>query len=163
MKRLAYICAAGIVLAMMATGCAGGGEDPVIDDPDGDLDATDIWDPGDRPDASCFEGDCVDDVALTCDDSPCVRGICDDSSGQVQCRCYEGYAGELCNECAPGFQAQGLLCVKLDACSDNHCVFGTCRQIGDEPVCDCFEGYAGEFCDRCDQGYHAQDLRCVPD
>src|SRR5690606_29821246 len=34
----------------------------------------------------------------------CVHGACDDSSGTALCACEAGYAGALCDACAPGYQ-----------------------------------------------------------
>lgn len=34
----------------------------------------------------------------------CVHGACDDSSGTALCACEAGYAGPLCDACAPGYQ-----------------------------------------------------------
>jgi len=131
---------------------------------DGDRDLADLWDAGERPDTACAEGDCTDETASeTCALSPCVRGYCDDATGQVVCDCQEGYAGRLCDQCAEGYEPKGLVCVKPGACASDPCVFGACYDVAGEVLCQCQEGYAGMLCDQCAQGYHAKDLHCVAD
>ena len=53
--------------------------------------------------------------------------------------CIEGWQGELCDECAPGFG--GDMCTKGGAAVAN----------GDEEQC--LEGWAGEDCDECAPGF----------
>ena len=157
--------------ALAACGCGGSGDDgrPFGDyDLDweiGDMEEAAMWIPPDEDQAGCANGygygpDCAPVPGqLDCSQDPCAFGVCIGGS----CECWEGYAGVLCDECADGFVAVKLRCVRVDACSDFKCLYGRCIVINGRPVCECDEGYVGTVCDRCADGYHEQDLHCVPD
>ena len=76
-----------------------------------------------------------------------------------ECICHEGYHGDSCSMCAPGYDwmvddSKVLKCMlDLNGCMD--CVHGNCRRgSGDSPgICECYTGYAGEGCTSCAQGY----------
>ena len=157
----------------VATLSACGGD--TVDDP-GPTDVTPgFWDPGQKPATSCagygsggayggeYGGATCSDVVVVCTEQPCVRGQCvtDVETGDA-CQCDAGYAGTLCDACAPGFVADGLVCVRAsDACAEAPCVFGTCIADGPDFTCDCDAGYQGDVCDSCAPGYHADGLSCA--
>ncbi len=167
MKYLGVVLA--LLLGLLWGACAG---DPTADadagwEFDGDWRPPDYWEPGDKPAGGCVAdgGDgCSQAGGLDCADDPCIHGLClevEDSSDY--CQCHPGYAGLLCDSCAPGFEAEGLTCVAVDLCGDAPCVHGTCRVDGADETCDCDSGYTGEYCDRCAPGYHVEGTQCVSD
>ncbi len=111
------------------------------------------------------EGDeCV--VDRVCDVGTCSgRGDCDDSTGIAVCTCDDGYAGEHCTECAPGYhQVDQDGCVKDQVCLDNTCTgHGDCDDSTGVVVCTCNRGYAGEFCETCEAGFHDEGDQCIWD
>jgi hypothetical protein len=158
---------AGLTVAM--AGCGDGGiedVDTLASDDSGT--GTDIveWDPGNGG-TGCggygygYGPDCVPDGALDCTQDPCIFGSCEVISNVGTCVCLEGYAGRICGECAEGWVARGLRCVRMDACDGFPCAFGTCRIVNTQPFCDCNTGYTGDHCDVCAEGFMAKDLRCV--
>ena len=62
--------------------------------------------------------------------------------------CMEGYAGDLCGECAHGYSGSDceVVCETGTTCGEN----GRC---GGDGECVCEAGYAGEMCDECVTGY----------
>ncbi len=108
-----------------------------------------------------FDGEaCITDPCLG---APCVFGTCHPDGRNAICDCDPGYAGALCDVCAPGYRVEGLTCVEGSPCQDDPCVYGVCHDEGGKPVCDCEPGYTGAICDDCAPGYHADNLRCVSD
>ena len=65
--------------------------------------------------------DCVPDAP--CDSDPCVHGQCRVEADSEVCDCDAGYAGFLCDACAPGYLPEGLVCVPDtgDPCLPNPC------------------------------------------
>ncbi|HNZ03002.1 MAG TPA: hypothetical protein PKK50_02550 [Myxococcota bacterium] len=124
------------------------------------------WDPG-NPGTECggygygYGPDCVPEGALDCTQDPCIFGNCVLVSGVGTCVCLEGYDGRICGECAEGWVARGLRCVRLDVCDGYTCAFGTCRILNTQPFCDCDIGYTGDHCDVCADGFVPMNLRCV--
>lgn len=161
-----------LALATVASGLFGCGDGgPGIDDVEMDDDsgtATDVveWDPG-SGETGCggygygYGSDCVPEGSLDCTQDPCIFGSCEVVAGAGTCVCLEGYDGRICGECAQGWVARGLRCVRLDACHGFPCAFGTCRIVNTQPFCDCNTGYTGDHCDACAEGFMAKNLRCV--
>lgn len=61
----------------------------------------------------CEEGWTGDDCqrpASLCDPSPCVNGACMEDADTFMCLCQERFGGELCDECAPGFDNFENMC-----------------------------------------------------
>lgn len=175
-QRLVASCLGWAVLAcllaglpMVAVGCGDGGDDGLDTwtsvDP-GTVTDTVVWDPG-NPGTGCggygygYGPDCVPEGALDCTQDPCIFGACEVVAGVGTCICLEGYAGRICGECAEGWVARGLRCVRMDACDGFPCAFGTCRILNTQPFCDCNIGYTGDHCDVCAEGFVASNLRCV--
>jgi hypothetical protein len=139
----------------------------------------DLWDPGPEPGGNCgygsgsgsggepgygatYGGNCSPAV-VSCATPSCVHGTCLSSDGGTDaCICDLGYAGLLCDSCAPGYTAQGLTCVAADPCAAAPCVYGTCYPQAGGFYCECQTGYAGTLCDGCAPGYHVDNLQCVP-
>lgn len=170
MTRRPWMRTAWMVLLMpLMVGCGGdgapAGTDAWTPDPGTGRDST-VWDPG-TPSQECggygygYGPDCVPPGALDCTQDPCIFGTCEVVGGAGTCICLEGYAGRICGECAEGWVARGLRCVRLDACDGFPCAFGTCRILNEQPFCDCDTGYTGDHCDACADGSEAKDLRCV--
>jgi CubicO group peptidase (beta-lactamase class C family) len=104
------------------------------------------------PDASCDELDCGD------------HGRCIEGEGLALCDCDDGYVGEACTGCAPGYEAQRGGCALTASCDRDQCSGrGTCVQGRDGLQCECQAGVAGPRCTHCADGFHAEGARCVRD
>lgn len=100
--------------------------------------------------------DCVEDEVCLAD-SCNMHGTCSTPSGVIECSCDTGWAGALCDECAPDYVGDDC---HRDWCADNDCGdHGDCMN----EVCECDTGYAGIICDTCDTGYHDEGGVCVLD
>lgn len=95
-------------------------------------------------------GSCVIQVCAGVDCGE--HGTCADRDGSPVCLCDEGWTGEACDACAPGYQLDYNQCV-LDACLGVECGHGECTAVTGVPLCLCETGYAGESCDVCADGY----------
>ena len=151
----------------LPTSCAGHGE---CDDEGGDVtcECDSGFDPATNC-ATCLEGyhrsgeSCVEDE--TCDDHGCSgHGTCDASTGVAICTCDDGYRGDECDECYPGYHDQDDgTCVRDDRCLDTSCAgHGSCDDDGGEVICTCFEGYAPPACVECTDDYHHEGSSCEP-
>ncbi len=103
------------------------------------------------------DGHCRPDCAqadLTCS----ARQVCDDASGEAQCACVLGYAGDGCLDCAPGWQDNAgtgecrIGCELADIACGPH---GRCSDATGYIGCACDPGYAGNRCQLC--ANHWQD------
>ncbi len=93
----------------------------------------------------------------TCQADSCSgHGTCDDSGGTIACECNEGYAGDICDSCAAGYQDYGDGdCLPSDPCAaDTDCV-------AQNRVCTNDLGSA--VCGDCLAGYHDEAGVCVAD
>lgn len=137
-------------------------------------------DPANAPDCACDEGyagaacdDCADGYVrdglrcvldASCDQDPCgEHGTCRPDGPGVACDCDEGWAGNLCDDCAEGFHDEGGDCKPDSPCNPDPCVHASkCAEVDGRAACTCLEGYAGDLCDECADGYVADGLACVP-
>lgn len=83
-----------------------------------------------------------------------------DAGPQGPTECPDGYVGEACDRCAPGYQdgnADGICSLACDATGElaPQCGHGRCfiDPELDARACACETGYVGEACDQCDTGY----------
>ena len=84
-----------------------------------------------------------------------TNGVCDDSAGTAACACDTGYAGALCDSCAPGYQDNNADGICLATCIE---LGWTCSGAG---ICDDSTGVAECICDA---GYISDDLgNCIED
>ena len=107
--------------------------------------------------------DCVEDEVCQ-PDSCSGHGTCSTPSGVIECACDAGYAGDICNECAPGYHLEGQNCVEDEVCQPDSCSgHGTCSTPSGVIECACDAGYAGDICNECAAGYHLEGQECVAD
>ena len=123
---------------------------------------------------------CADDWQDNDDDGVCEpgcgvavidcgdHGFCIDSSGQVECRCATGHAGETCDECAEGYQdndEDGACQLGCDLFGGACGVHGHCDDSTGAAICVCDEGHTGDDCLTCADGYqdNDDDGACRPD
>ena len=97
------------------------------------------------------DNDGIGDACDLCYDDTCSgHGQCDNSDGS--CDCNDTYAGDACDQCAPGFAG-------YPDCSDDPCVPDPCNGHGQcnsaDGTCACNTGFTGEICNACDEGYIA--------
>lgn len=121
------------------------GDDGTDTEQDGEEDLPD--DPGE---------DVATDRAQHCETVGCNgHGICDYDSGI--CSCSDGYAGDFCENCAPGYErnpgtgdcVSNIDCLDTGACSHH----GTCRDDGGTR-CECYQDrYNGAICSECEADY----------
>jgi hypothetical protein len=95
------------------------------------------------------------------------HGTCSDADGTTGCACFQGYAGDACNQCAPGYQdndADGSCLPTCDNVSLACGAHGRCSDTSGTAACACDAGYSGESCDSCASGWqdHDGDAACQP-
>ena len=74
--------------------------------------------------------------------------------------CIEGYKGDECDSCAPGYDVFDDGCYWNLHC-ENNTIGSTGKQIGNS--CECNEGYKGQVCNECDEDnkyYHYETAEC---
>ncbi|XP_031717419.1 laminin subunit alpha-4 [Anarrhichthys ocellatus] len=88
---------------------------------------------------------------------------CDKGGGPLRCKCQEGYAGHVCERCAPGFygnpMAIGNSCKRCDcnSNSDPNLIFNECHNVTGH--CQhCWGNTAGANCERCAPGFYGDAI-----
>lgn len=83
----------------------------------------------------------------SCDRKGTTEEICDKESGK--CLCKEGYGGERCDKCIPGYY--GYPDCKPCNCSSLGSSSTVCDISG---KCVCLLNFVGRACDQCAPGYY---------
>nr|XP_019947151.1 PREDICTED: laminin subunit alpha-4 [Paralichthys olivaceus] len=88
---------------------------------------------------------------------------CDRGSGILRCKCQEGYAGHLCERCAPGYYGNPMeidnSCKRCDCNgnSDPNLIFNECHNMTGH--CQhCWGNTAGANCERCAPGFYGDAI-----
>lgn len=95
-----------------------------------------------------------------CKDLDCgEHGTCvpDEMQVTASCECETAYTGELCTDCAEGYELSDDECVPIiiDPCESLDCGnHGVCvvNEQTQSALCDCELGYIGDLCEQCDAG-----------
>ncbi|MBU1218306.1 hypothetical protein KKF34_15545 [Myxococcota bacterium] len=92
----------------------------------------------------------------TCEEIECGdHGTCDASSGGAVCICEDGFDGDMCNECAEGYQDNDENGSCLETCSQagytcsSH---GSCTDVSGLATCNCDSGYIHDGNGNCIEG-----------
>lgn len=112
------------------------------------------------------EENCVVDEDCSASDPCGLNGSCDDTTGVVECICDEGYTGDFCEECYPGYHDDGTgSCLLDESCLSGTCSgHGSCDDSTGVVTCTCDAGYQGDHCEGCGEGFHRDDdENCVAD
>ena len=86
-------------------------------------------------------------LVCKCDTSGTLPEVCNKGTGQ--CLCKEGYDGERCDRCKPGYH--GYPNCRSCNCSDVGSSSFICDANG---RCPCLANFAGRTCDQCRPGYY---------
>lgn len=88
---------------------------------------------------------------------------CDKATGALRCKCQEGYAGNYCERCAPGYYGNpmsiGNSCKRCD-CNENtdpNLIFNECHNVTGH--CEhCWGHTSGAHCERCAPGFYGDAI-----
>lgn len=92
-----------------------------------------------------------------------LRNSCRVDNKGKMCQCRQGYEGQFCEECAPGFYrtAPYFPCSRCP-CEEHSSRKSSCRFVEGFLYCDkCENGYAGSICHKCANGYYRQGKHCI--
>ncbi|UYV66192.1 LAMC3 [Cordylochernes scorpioides] len=78
------------------------------------------------------------------------------------CTCPEGYVGQFCESCAPGYRREGLA-GRFSRCIPCDCHGHAEYCDPDSGRCICQDNTAGDTCDRCAPGYYGNALQGTED
>uniref|UniRef100_A0A7N6AV93 Laminin, alpha 4 n=1 Tax=Anabas testudineus TaxID=64144 RepID=A0A7N6AV93_ANATE len=107
----------------------------------------------------------------TCQPCPCPLSVpsnnfavhCHKGGANLRCKCQQGYAGHLCERCAPGYygnpMAIGDSCKRCDCNgnSDPNLIFNECHNV--TGYCQhCWGNTAGANCERCAPGFYGDAI-----
>ncbi|CAK6968191.1 laminin subunit alpha-4 [Scomber scombrus] len=88
---------------------------------------------------------------------------CDKGSATLRCKCQEGYAGHICERCAPGYYGNPMVignsCKRCDCNgnSDPNLIFNECHNVTGH--CQhCWGNTAGANCERCAPGFYGDAI-----
>ncbi|XP_059212567.1 laminin subunit alpha-4 [Centropristis striata] len=88
---------------------------------------------------------------------------CDRGASTLRCKCQEGYAGHMCERCAPGYYGNPMVignsCKKCDCNgnSDPNLIINECHNVTGH--CQhCWGDTAGANCERCAPGFHGDAI-----
>uniref|UniRef100_A0A672IFI4 Laminin, alpha 4 n=1 Tax=Salarias fasciatus TaxID=181472 RepID=A0A672IFI4_SALFA len=88
---------------------------------------------------------------------------CDRGAAALRCKCQEGYAGPVCERCAPGYYGNpmviGSSCKRCDCNgnSDPNLIFNECHNVTGH--CQhCWGNTAGASCERCAPGFYGDAI-----
>ncbi|GFR91709.1 multiple epidermal growth factor-like domains 9 [Elysia marginata] len=89
---------------------------------------------------------------------------CDLTPGAKYCTCNEGYEGQFCERCAPGFyRTEPHFPCHACPCNTHGTHRTTCRFVESFLKCDACEiGYTGSMCHICAVGFYRHRKYCVP-
>lgn len=89
---------------------------------------------------------------------------CDRGGSSLRCKCQEGYAGNYCERCSPGYYGNpmvvGSSCRRCDCNgnSDPNLIFNECHNVTGH--CQhCWASTAGPNCERCAAGYYGDAVK----
>ncbi|XP_041661405.1 laminin subunit alpha-4 [Cheilinus undulatus] len=88
---------------------------------------------------------------------------CDRGSSSMRCKCKQGYAGHLCERCAPGYYGNpmeiGNTCKRCDCNgnSDPNLIFNECHNVTGQCL-HCWGNTAGDNCERCAPGFYGDAI-----
>lgn len=90
---------------------------------------------------------CVADEACTSDTCG-TNGTCSVHNGVAECACHDGWAGQHCTNCYPGYHSSGADCVLDAECSATTCrLHGECSAANGAVSCACDSGFSGSRCE----------------
>lgn len=108
-----------------------------------------------------FEGDNCEIFRDFCQNSPCLRGSCENTDGQYQCLCPEGWIGKRCHLKPCDY----IPCHANAICVDSVAKNGT-KTDKSSFQCECPKGFKGVNCteidDPCDSSPCRNNGRCQP-
>ncbi|XP_066981652.1 laminin subunit gamma-1 isoform X2 [Macrobrachium rosenbergii] len=102
----------------------------------------------------------IDDVKL----ETARRGVFGDPATWIEmCTCPEGYVGQYCESCAPGYRHEPSNGGPFASCIPCNC--NNHADICDSETgrCICQHNTAGDTCERCAKGYYGNALKGTPD
>ena len=120
------------------------------------------------PDFTCVDSE-TSSLICECNENICQHDAqCIEKDGQPSCQCQPPFAGDLCNECIPGFHGENC---EFTDCTDVVCENGECVEPdNNNAFCDCKgTGYHGDKCqtddcEKCDELENAGHLHfCLKD
>lgn len=77
-----------------------------------------------------------------------------------ECVCFEGWGGDTCSTCAPGFVSEIGLCVP--GCAPDTCAgHGVCSMVDGKASCVCEADWGEPFCQDCKPGFDEVSGVCV--